>query len=194
MIQESDDLEQMAGLGNSGQKRWFSAYLPQRESEQRATRSVFIPKIWSCVKGLATGCVYSDFSLLQCRAIDLLGENSLAPYVTHPMLNIATMRLIIASGLGFPVWWDLGKTRKLVFQREAFTWQSLQDACGCRARLVLTTTGILLAGGTVLILLFEYHNPDTLGKLSFGQKLMAAAFQSVTTRTAGFFTLWTRER
>ena len=51
----------------------------------------------------------------------------------------------------------------------------------------MTTTGILLLGGTICILLFEYKNPDTLGSLSFGQKLMAAAFQSVTTRTAGFF-------
>lgn len=53
----------------------------------------------------------------------------------------------------------------------------------------MTTTGILLLGGTICILLFEYKNPDTLGSLSFGQKLMAAAFQSVTTRTAGFFTV-----
>ena len=44
-------------------------------------------------------------------------------------------------------------------------------------------------GGTVFILIFEYHNPDTLGNLSAGQKVMAAAFQSVTTRTAGFFTV-----
>ena len=39
------------------------------------------------------------------------------------------------------------------------------------------------------MLIFEYHNPDTLGNLSAGQKVMAAAFQSVTTRTAGFFTV-----
>ena len=41
----------------------------------------------------------------------------------------------------------------------------------------------------MFILIFEYHNPDTLGNLSAGQKVMAAAFQSVTTRTAGFFTV-----
>ena len=44
-------------------------------------------------------------------------------------------------------------------------------------------------GGTIFIFIFEYHNPDTLGNLSAGQKVMAAAFQSVTTRTAGFFTV-----
>ena len=40
-----------------------------------------------------------------------------------------------------------------------------------------------------MILLLEYQNPATLGNLSFGDKLMAAMFQSVTTRTAGFFTI-----
>lgn len=34
----------------------------------------------------------------------------------------------------------------------------------------------------------EYNNPATIGNLSIGQKFMASAFQSVTTRTAGFFT------
>ena len=36
--------------------------------------------------------------------------------------------------------------------------------------------------------LLEYHNPDTIGHLSFGEKWMASAFKSVTTRTAGYST------
>ena len=50
------------------------------------------------------------------------------------------------------------------------------------------TTLILLAVGTLLTFLLEYHNPDTIGHLSFGEKWMASAFQSVTTRTAGYST------
>jgi trk system potassium uptake protein TrkH len=55
--------------------------------------------------------------------------------------------------------------------------------------LVLTTTAILLLGGTVLIFLFEESNPHTMAGMSLGQKLMASLFQSVTTRTAGFATI-----
>ena len=35
----------------------------------------------------------------------------------------------------------------------------------------------------------SYDNPKTIGTFSFGEKLMASFFQSVTTRTAGFATL-----
>ena len=80
------------------------------------------------------------------------------------------------------------RKNKAGFSEEAFSWQIIPDL-RLQSKLVLTTTGILLLGGTICILLFEYKNPDTLGSLSFGQKLMAAAFQSVTTRTAGFFTV-----
>ena len=47
---------------------------------------------------------------------------------------------------------------------------------------------ILLAIGTIATFLLEYHNPETMGDFSFGKKVMASMFQSVTTRTAGFFT------
>ncbi len=35
----------------------------------------------------------------------------------------------------------------------------------------------------------EYNNPETLGELNFGTKILASLFQSVTTRTAGFNTI-----
>ena len=50
-------------------------------------------------------------------------------------------------------------------------------------------TAILVIGGTVLIFLFDFHNPDSMGGYSTGTKLMASMFQAVTTRTAGFFTI-----
>jgi trk system potassium uptake protein TrkH len=51
------------------------------------------------------------------------------------------------------------------------------------------TTAILVIGGTVLIFLFEYHNPDSMADMPLWEKLMASLFQSVTTRTAGFLTI-----
>lgn len=40
-----------------------------------------------------------------------------------------------------------------------------------------------------MIFLFEYNNPKTMADMPVGTKVMASAFQSVTTRTAGFFTI-----
>ena len=53
-------------------------------------------------------------------------------------------------------------------------------------RLVLWTTAILLVGGTLAILALEWNNPATLGGMTVGKKILAAFFQSGTTRTAGF--------
>ena len=164
MIQESYNLEQMSGLVTVVRKVVLCVFAAEGIGAV-GYAFCFVPEL-GLVKGLGQA-VFTAVSAFCNAGIDLLGENSLADYVTNPLVNVTTMGLIIASGLGFNVWWDLGK----------------------RIKLVLTTTGILLLGGTICILLFEYKNPATLGSLSFGQKLMAATFQSVTTRTAGFFTV-----
>ena len=50
-------------------------------------------------------------------------------------------------------------------------------------------TGTLIAVGTVVIFVFEFSNPMTLGSLDWGGKILASFFQSVTPRTAGANTL-----
>jgi trk system potassium uptake protein TrkH len=53
-------------------------------------------------------------------------------------------------------------------------------------KLVLIITFSLLLFGTVVFALLEWDNPGTIGQLPWHQKLLNAAFQSVTVRTAGF--------
>lgn len=140
--------------------------------------------------GVARGICYSIFHAVSafCNAgIDILGENSLADYAGSPMINITTILLIILSGIGFTVWFDVMENAKRLFHREVpgrwwFTRLKLHS------KLAVITTLILIAAGTVFIFLAEYHNPDTIGNMRIGQKLLAALFQSVTTRTAGFYT------
>lgn len=140
--------------------------------------------------GLIRGIWYSVFHAVSafCNAgIDILGENSLADYATSPLINMTTILLIILSGIGFTVWFDVMENARSLFHREVpgrwwFTRLKLHS------KLAIITTVILIAVGTVFIFLAEYHNPETIGNMGLGEKFIAALFQSVTTRTAGFYT------
>ncbi len=146
----------------------------------------FIPEY-----GLVRGIGYSVFHAVSafCNAgIDILGSSSLSRYVTNPIINVTTILLIILSGIGFTVWFDvIDNNRRLVRgevpKRWWFTRLRLQS------KLAIMMTVLLILAGTVFVFLAEYGNPDTIGELSMGQKLMASMFQSVTTRTAGFCTV-----
>ena len=124
-----------------------------------------------------------------CNAgIDILGSGSLTKYVSNPLINLTTMLLIILGGLGFTVWFDvIGNGRKIwkheVPRKWWFTRLTLQS------KLVLVTTASLILLGAALVLILEFHNPDTIGGMSLGDKVMASFFQSVTNRTAGYATI-----
>ncbi len=146
---------------------------------------VFVPKY-----GLIKGVWYSVFHSVSafCNAgIDLLGDNSLGDYLTHPWINLVTMLLIILGGLGFIVWWDI---RRVVsgLRKHKIPKGHMFKRMHLHTKIVLATTGILLLFGWISIFLLEYSNPDTIGNLTLPEKLLASLFQSVTTRTAGFLT------
>lgn len=117
-----------------------------------------------------------------CNAgFDLLGKfqpgSSLMLLRGDVVVNLTVIALIVLGGLGFFVWNDLLLHR--------FRWRRLS----VYTKLVLVLTTVLLLGGFGGILLVEWTNPGTLGALPLGEKLMAALFQSTTTRTAGFYTV-----
>lgn len=146
---------------------------------------VFVPNF-----GLIKGLWFSIFHAVSafCNAgIDLLGANSLEPYISNPWINFVTMFLIISGGIGFIVWMDLKATVKNFFQNKISVKKSLQKL-RLHTKITLITTAILILGGALLIFVLEYTNTDTIGKLSFFDKIVASLFQSVTLRTAGFAT------
>lgn len=141
--------------------------------------------------GFFRGIWYSVFHAVSafCNAgIDILGDSSLQVYQTNPLVNAVTVLLIIVSGLGFIVWRDLALTVRRIVKRECSVCRAL-ECMRLQTKLALMMTLFLIVGGTVGIFCLEYSNPETLGKLTLGQKWMASLFQSVTTRTAGFFTI-----
>lgn len=146
----------------------------------------FVPQF-----GFFRGVWYSIFHSISafCNAgIDILGENSLQAYQTSPLVNFTTIGLIIASGLGFTVWQDLLLTGKRIRGRE-FSFGRCMQKMRLHTKLALLMTLVLVLGGTIGFFCMEYSNPATLGPFRMGEKWMAAMFQSVTTRTAGFFTI-----
>lgn len=144
---------------------------------------VFIPQF-----GVARGIWISVFHAVSafCNAgMDVIGADSLAGYVGNVPLNLITMALIVMGGIGFIVWWDILRVLRMLKNRELGlrqVWRKL----GLHTKIVLTVTAGLILSGFFAVLCLEYQNPETLGKLSFGEKLLAALFQSVTVRTAGF--------
>lgn len=145
----------------------------------------FIPRY-----GVAKGSAYAVFHAVSafCNAgIDLLGNNSLTDYVGNPLINLTTAALIILGGLGFAVWYDVAENIRHIYRREVparwwFTRLTLHS------KVVLVSTAFLLISGTLLVFCMEYHNADTIGMMTPGKKILASFFQSVTTRTAGFYT------
>ena len=140
--------------------------------------TVFIPEFG--VKGIWIS-VFTSVSAFCNAGIDIISENSLCDYATNPIINLVTSLLIIVSGIGYIVWWDvMGLGGK---KRRGFRYLSLHS------KIAITTTLILIFGGGILIFLFEYSNPLTIGNMSLFDKIQVSLFQSVTTRTAGFATV-----
>ena len=121
--------------------------------------------------------VFHSVSAFCNAGFDIFGElapgSSLQLFREDPVVLLTLAALIVVGGLGFLVWEELAEKR---------TFQKLS----VYSRLVLSATGILLLCGWVLTCLLEWNNPETLGSLGIGGKLLGGFFQSVTLRTAGF--------
>ena len=93
--------------------------------------------------------------------------------------------LIILSGIGYIVWWDVLQTSRKAAGKHRKIFRNLT----LHSKIAISTTLILVFGGGLLIFLFEYRNPLTIGNLPVFDKIQVSLFQSITTRTAGFATV-----
>ena len=129
--------------------------------------------------------VFTSISAFCNAGIDIIAENSLCNYATNPIINTVTSLLIILGGIGYIVWWDVMGLGKGTAGKKRRRFRNLS----LHSKIAITTTLILIFGGGMLIFLFEYDNPLTIGNLSAFDKIQVSLFQSVTTRTAGFATV-----
>lgn len=121
--------------------------------------------------------VFHSISAFCNAGFDIFGSmkpgSSLLLFQNDPVVLLTLGTLVALGGLGFLVWQDIAEKR---------SWKKLS----VYSRLVLLATAMLIVSGWALICILEWNNPETLGGLSVGSKLLGGLFQSVTLRTAGF--------
>ena len=120
--------------------------------------------------------VFHSISAFCNAGFDILGTDSsmfpsLTRYSGNILINLVIMLLIITGGIGFLTWDDI-YTNKLNFKRYRM-----------QSKIILMTTACLILFPIVFFYICD------LTKLPMEKRLLAAAFQSVTTRTAGFNTI-----
>lgn len=129
--------------------------------------------------GPRLGSWYSIFHSISafCNAgFDVMGD-SIYPLRGDLVVNFTIMALVVVGGLGFLV------------NKEIFKFKNPKKL-STQAKIVLVTSFLLILGGTLIFFLLEYSNPATLaGEKSFQVKANQALFQSVISRTAGFYSV-----
>lgn len=113
-----------------------------------------------------------------------LFKDNFIGYQSSIILNLTVTGLIIFGGIGYQVIFEL-----YMWLRDRLLKKPERIIFSLNFKVATSTTAILLIVGTIAFLLTELNNPETLGSMNFGTKIMAAWFQSVTPRTAGFNTI-----
>lgn len=136
----------------------------------------FIP-VFGFGKGVWYG-VFHSVSAFCNAGFDLMGTysgpfSSLTAFDDDLIVNLTVMALIVFGGLGFFVWENL--------------WLHRRDKkhLSLQTKIVLLATAVLIFVPAALIFLFQNGRLGD-ASLSRGAQALAALFQSVTTRTAGF--------
>ena len=123
---------------------------------------------WGCFHSVSAFC-NAGFDIFGC----ITPGASLMEFQSDPVVLLTLGALVVVGGLGFLVWEEIAARRSF----RKFT---------VYTKLVLLTTAALLLSGWILTCLLEWSNPETLGSMSLGDKLLNGLFQSITLRTAGF--------
>lgn len=136
----------------------------------------FIPK-YGMLKGIYFG-IFHSISAFCNAGFDLMGcitpYCSFVDYASDPLVVLTLCFLILAGGMGFLVWDDLEKNIKNL------------KKCSLNTKLVILTNFILIVGGVVLFVIFE--NDATMAGMNSLDRFLAALFDAISPRTAGFNT------
>ena len=101
-------------------------------------------------------------------------SDSMTRFVADPVIIVPITVAVTLGGLGFPVLYELHRKPGRPVRWSVHT------------KITLLGTTVLLIGGSVAVLGFEWSNPETLGPLDWTEKLLASTFHSAMTRSGGF--------
>ena len=136
----------------------------------------FVPE-FGFFRGVYYG-IFHSISAFCNGGFDLMGirepYSSLTYYAGDWLVNFTIISLIVIGGIGFIVWDDLSK-KGLHFRKYLL-----------HTKIVLVTTAILLAGGSLFFFALERNN--LMVGMRPGEMFWTSLFQSATARTAGFNT------
>lgn len=123
-----------------------------------------------------------------------LFSTSYMDYVDSPLLVGVVTLLIMLGGVGYQALMELIYwARSLRWRRNGSPWMGSAGRdrvdFSLNFKMSLSTSVFLWIVGTLAFLAAEFNNPHTLATLDPNGKFLAAWFQSVTTRTAGFNTI-----
>jgi len=123
--------------------------------------------------------VFHGVSAFNNAGFDLFGDfRSLTAYHNDYLVVITTAILVILGGISFLVVYDMFRNRK-------YTRFSVDT------KMVLFVSLALLIVGTLVVLVTEYANSETIAGMPLGDKILNSFFQSVTSRSSGFSTFTT---
>ncbi len=177
ILQESMNYMQMGGIIRLVKMVYKGTFLIE------LTGAVLLAIRFIPVFGVAKGIYFGVFHSISgfCNAgFDLMGTysgeySSFVEFHGDVLINLALMALVVVGGIGFFVWSDLKKN--------GIHWKRYM----LHTKITLFSTAILLIGGTILFWIFERGN--LLAGMGVKDQFLAAAFSSVTARTAGFNTI-----
>jgi len=121
--------------------------------------------------------LFLSVSAFNNAGFDIFGNfQSVIGYRGDALIVLVTAVLILLGGISFIVLRDVWIAR-------SFKKLTLDS------KIVIVTSAALLVIGMIVLLITESLNDATLGNAPWDQRLLAAFFQSVTPRTAGFTTI-----
>ena len=128
--------------------------------------------------GMGKGWWYSIFHSISafCNAgFDILGD-SIYPYRNDTLINVTLISLVVIGGLGFMVTAEL-------FRKRSF------KKLSTHAKLVLIISAFLIVIGSLAFYLIERQAGGVLYQEGIKNSILQSTFQSVSARTAGFYSV-----
>lgn len=132
----------------------------------------------------AYSAVFHAITTFNNAGLSLYSDN-LARFVGDWVVIMTVTIGFIIGGLGFPILVEFWRRyRKRLHQRDR-----TRRPWSLHTKITLLATAMLLVVGPVVVLLFEWSNPATLGPLDVSDKFLAGWMQGVSPRTSGFSTV-----